>query len=76
MRKLAERAVAVVGASYAGVDLLRDADGAWLVGEVNGIPAWMGLQRATGVDVTSMLIEHFLDLVDSASRFGARRTAT
>ncbi|MCP5202439.1 MAG: RimK family alpha-L-glutamate ligase [Gammaproteobacteria bacterium] len=51
----AEAAAAAVGASYAGVDLLRDPAGQWLVTEVNGIPAWQGLQRATGVDVTALL---------------------
>lgn len=55
LAELAERAAAAVGAAYAGVDLLRDANGQWLVTEVNGIPAWQGLQRATGVDVTALL---------------------
>ncbi|MGE0486848.1 MAG: RimK family alpha-L-glutamate ligase [Gammaproteobacteria bacterium] len=55
LAQLAEAAASAVGASYAGVDLLRDTDGQWLVTEVNGIPAWQGLQRATGVDVTGLL---------------------
>ncbi|MEQ8494972.1 MAG: RimK family alpha-L-glutamate ligase [Gammaproteobacteria bacterium] len=61
---IAERAAAAVGAAYAGVDLLRDGDGRWLVTEVNGIPAWQGLQRATGVDVTALLGTAFLSRLD------------
>jgi RimK family alpha-L-glutamate ligase len=58
--ELAEAAAAAVGADYAGVDLLRDGDGRWLVTEVNGIPAWQGLQQATAVDVTALLGAAFL----------------
>jgi RimK family alpha-L-glutamate ligase len=47
------RAVAAVGADYAGVDLLGDR-----VLEVNGIPGWHGVERATGVDVAAALVEH------------------
>jgi RimK family alpha-L-glutamate ligase len=47
------RAAAAVGADYAGVDLLDDH-----VLEVNGIPGWHGLERATGVDVAAALVEH------------------
>lgn len=66
---LAEGAARAVGAAYAGVDLLRDRDGRWLLVEVNGIPAWQGLQRATGIDVTAMLGDAFL------SRLGGARVA-
>lgn len=60
LARLAEQAAAAVGADYAGVDLLRDTDGRWFVTEVNGIPAWRGLQRATGIDVTALLGQAFL----------------
>jgi RimK family alpha-L-glutamate ligase len=55
---LAVRAAAAVGADYAGVDLLPARDGTTYVLEVNGIPGWQGLQRATGVDVASALVAH------------------
>jgi len=57
---IAQRAAAAVGAEYAGVDLLCSPSGQWMVTEVNGIPAWRGLQRATGVDVTALLGRAFL----------------
>jgi len=41
---LAVAATAAVGADYAGVDLMRQADGRYVVLEVNSIPAWRGLQ--------------------------------
>ena len=37
-------AAAAVGADHAGVDLIRDRSGGLQVLEVNGIPAWRGLQ--------------------------------
>jgi len=55
---LALRAAAVVGAEYAGVDLLPARDGAVYVLEVNGIPGWEGFQRATGTDVAGALVDH------------------
>ncbi len=45
LASLALRAAAAVGADYAGVDLVRDRDGKFLVLEVNSMPAWRGLQR-------------------------------
>ena len=66
-RPLALRAAAAVGADYAGVDLLPAADGAVFVLEVNAIPGWQGLQRATGIDVAGAIVEH-LERKASASR--------
>lgn len=62
----AEQAARAVDADYAGVDLLRDADGRWLVTEVNGIPAWQGLQFATGLDITAALAAACLRRVHAA----------
>jgi RimK family alpha-L-glutamate ligase len=55
---LCVRAAAALGADYAGVDLLRDADGRDYVLEVNAIPGWHGVEGATGVDVAAALVEH------------------
>jgi RimK family alpha-L-glutamate ligase len=54
--ELCLRAARVVGADYAGVDLLRGADGREHVLEVNGIPGWKGVEDATGVDVAGALV--------------------
>jgi RimK family alpha-L-glutamate ligase len=69
---LALRATAVVGADYAGVDLLPSRDGRVYVLEVNGIPGWKGLQQATGVDVAGAIVDH---LVDRVRQREAARTA-
>ena len=60
MRHLAEAACAAVAADYAGVDLLRDGAGRWWVGEVNGVPAWWGLQQACGREVGRAIVDGFL----------------
>jgi RimK family alpha-L-glutamate ligase len=54
---LARRAAAIVEADYAGVDLLEAEDGRLLVTEVNGIPAWSGLQSTTRVDVAGAVVD-------------------
>jgi RimK family alpha-L-glutamate ligase len=55
---LCVRAAAALGADYAGVDLLRSADGRDYVLEVNAIPGWHGVEAATGVDVAAALVAH------------------
>ncbi|MEM7465787.1 MAG: RimK family alpha-L-glutamate ligase [Pseudomonadota bacterium] len=64
MTRLAEAAAAALNVDYAGVDLMRDVDGQWWVNEVNGIPAWQGLQRACKTNVTQLLVEAFLQKSD------------
>lgn len=56
--ELCVRAAAALGADYAGVDLLRAADGRDYVIEVNAIPGWHGVETATGVDVAAALVQH------------------
>ena len=62
---LAVRAAAAIGADYAGVDLLPSTDGAAFVLEVNGVPGWQGLQRATGIDVAGSVVDHLMERVRS-----------
>ena len=57
---LAEAATRAVGADYAGVDIVRGEDGRLWVIEVNGIPAWKGLQAVTDVDIAAALVDDFL----------------
>jgi RimK family alpha-L-glutamate ligase len=56
-------AAAALDADYAGVDLLRATDGRDYVLEVNGIPGWQGVERATGVDVAAALTAHLETVV-------------
>jgi RimK family alpha-L-glutamate ligase len=56
--ELCVRAAATLEADYAGVDLLRAADGRDYVIEVNGIPGWRGVEEATGVDVAAAVVGH------------------
>ncbi len=65
-QQLAVRAAAAVGADYAGVDLLPSREGQVFVLEVNGIPAWHGLQHATGLDVAGAIVDHLLCRVSEA----------
>lgn len=60
MAALAERAVDAVGAQYGGVDLMRDHSGKFWVLEVNGIPAWRGLQAVCDFDLAEALADDFL----------------
>jgi RimK family alpha-L-glutamate ligase len=71
--RLCLQAAEVLGADYAGVDLLRAADGREYVLELNGIPGWRGLQEATGADVAAALVEHVEALVSEARPAPARR---
>ena len=64
--RLCVEAAAVVGADYAGVDLLRGPDGREYVLELNGIPGWHGLQEATGADVAAALVAHVETVVSEA----------
>jgi RimK family alpha-L-glutamate ligase len=65
--KLAVAAAAAMGAEYAGVDLLPSREGPVFVLEVNAIPGWEGLQRATGVDVAGAIVEHLVGRVRSGA---------
>lgn len=60
LAQLAERAVTAVEMPYAGVDLMRDRQGATWVTEVNSIPAWRGLQQVHPGNISDLLIEGFL----------------
>jgi RimK family alpha-L-glutamate ligase len=59
--RLCVSAAEALGTDYAGVDLLGDS-----VLELNGIPGWHGLQKATGTDVAAALIAHMEAVVSEA----------
>ena len=57
---LAERAASTLGMAYAGVDCLYDAAGRLWVIEVNGVPAWRGLQQVCEIDIAAALVADML----------------
>ena len=59
LAELAEAATRAVGADYAGVDAVCGQDGRLWVIEVNGIPAWKGLQGVANVNVAEALVGDF-----------------
>ncbi|MDD5033608.1 MAG: RimK family alpha-L-glutamate ligase [Methylococcaceae bacterium] len=60
--RLAEEAVTAVGMAYAGVDIIRDAQGRYTVIEVNSVPAWKGLQSVSEAIIADLLADDFLSL--------------
>ena len=60
LSRLAVAAARAVDVDYAGVDLMLDAQGTLQVIEVNGVPAWWGLQSVTEFNIASMLVDHFV----------------
>ena len=65
--RLCLEAAEALGADYAGVDLLGEH-----VLELNGIPGWHGLQKATGADVAAALVAHVKGRQRSAPARAAR----
>ena len=61
LAQLAERAARALQLDYAGVDLIRNHEGQPFVLEVNGIPAWKGLQSVTDINIGRCLVNDLLD---------------
>jgi ribosomal protein S6--L-glutamate ligase len=70
----AVRAAQALGLEYTGVDLIETPSGPQII-EVNGTPRWEGIQRATGSDVASAIVDHAVALARSglARARGAQR---
>jgi len=58
--QMAENACRAVDVDYGGVDIMRGRDGVTQVVEVNGIPAWRGLQSVCELDLAQRLVDDFL----------------
>ena len=54
---LAVHAAAAVEADYAGVDLIHTHRAGWQVIEINGVPAWHGLQEVSDTDIARAFAE-------------------
>ena len=65
LRELAEAASKATGIRYGGVDIIRDAEGNYLVLEVNSVPAWRGLQSVCAADIAALLAGDVLRLEGS-----------
>ena len=71
MNEIAVRAASAVGADFAGVDILHDAEGRPTVLEVNSMPAWSGLQRVTALDIASVVAAGLVAALGQQTRRGA-----
>lgn len=66
--RLAEDSVRVVGMAYAGVDIIRDAQGRYSVIEINSVPAWKGLQSVTELVIADALADDFCRRIQQTAR--------
>jgi RimK family alpha-L-glutamate ligase len=57
---MAVSAARAVGTEYAGVDILPLEVGGYVIVEINGIPGWRGLERATGINMAERLVDYIL----------------
>jgi tetrahydromethanopterin:alpha-L-glutamate ligase len=71
LNALAVRAATVVGADFAGVDILYGPDEQPTVLEVNSMPAWAGLQKVSTANIASCLVAAFVDVLAERRRRGA-----
>ncbi len=60
MKNLALRAARLLGLDYAGVDLMRTEEGRIYVIEINSIPGWRALQKASSQNIAARIIDHVL----------------
>lgn len=67
LSQLAIAATAAVGADFAGVDIVADADGGLLVLEVNSMPAWSGLQSVVAVNIADAIADTLLEFLAARS---------
>lgn len=65
IERVAVEATAVVGLDYAGVDLIEDSDG-WYVLEVNPTAGFRGLYRASGISPAPFIARQAIDLAGGA----------
>ena len=67
-RETAKRAAKELGLAVAGVDMLQSAEGPKVL-EVNSSPGLEGIERATGKDLATMIVEHLERHVRPLARY-------
>ena len=72
LEDLAVAATAAVGGDFCGVDILKDAGGRPHVLEVNSMPAWTGLKKASGRDIAAIRAEDLLASIAERRRVEPR----
>ncbi|HET6387899.1 RimK family alpha-L-glutamate ligase [Hyphomicrobium sp.] len=63
MTRISMAAMRAVDADYAGIDIIRTAEGELQVLEVNSNPAWRGLQTVADINIAWAIAEDFLKTV-------------
>jgi RimK family alpha-L-glutamate ligase len=71
MKALAVHATHVVGAEFAGVDILHGPNGRPTVLEVNSMPAWSGLQKVTRASIARVLAGDLVAALAARTERGA-----
>ena len=71
MKALAVHATHVVGAEFAGVDILHGPNGRPTVLEVNSMPAWSGLQKVTRASIARVLAGDLVAALAARNERGA-----
>jgi RimK family alpha-L-glutamate ligase len=64
LQDLSIQAAHLVGADYAGVDLLPAEDGRIFVLEINSIPGWRGLCKTVSFNVADVIVKHLMCLLN------------
>lgn len=68
---MAVAAAAATGTDFAGVDIVRGADGGLLVLEVNSMPAWNGLQSVAAVNITAAIADALMTRLEARATLSA-----
>lgn len=68
LESMALAATEAVGADFAGVDIVPDAQGRLFVLEVNSMPAWSGLQSVVPINIAEAIAEALLAFLRRRSR--------
>jgi RimK family alpha-L-glutamate ligase len=61
LANLAIQATAALQMDYAGVDIIKNQAGEYMIIEVNSVPAWKGLQSVCNVNIANQLVNDLID---------------